>query len=301
MNTSQNNNTAVELAELKAEMDGLPHYFDAETEKERNALWDKRRALGKEIRAIEKALEAEKKNHKNQVWAATSMPAVMFFDELRAVIIGGDDPPKRMPKWRLKLADDLGVEIQPKDSARVLFDCRALEGRYLDAESFTEKRDDHRQLRQLNFRILHGDGCWIFKASAGQYSSDDQTGHKVDENKRLIQEPIGARQARIDAADIRLLDLKNRIIAALTPEFCSDGIALLSQNCLICGHGLKDPVSRMRLIGPECWGKAGVNAPILIRTSDQTASDVVERRYGLRLTEAGEKMLSGSTLKPDSA
>jgi hypothetical protein len=241
----------------------------------------------------------EAKEMLSELWTRVLMPAVPFIANLRVAILNAPEPPKRMPKWRLKLGEDLGVEMQPKDSSRVLFQCRALEGPGLGAESFTGKCERGSMLRQLSFRIILNGGEWHFGAHSCQYSADDNVRHLVDEKGRMIQEPFGALEARRNAAIAKLIDLRVRILSELTPEFCADGITLLSQNCLICGHALKDPVSKMRLIGPECYGKAGVNAPILIREPGQSAGAVVERRYGLRLTEACEEMLSGSA--PDRA
>ena len=56
----------------------------------------------------------------------------------------------------------------------------------------------------------------------------------------------------------RAFHLKARLLASLESETFKERAVLLSSNCLICGKGLTDPVSRARLIGPECAGRASI-------------------------------------------
>jgi uncharacterized protein DUF6011 len=200
---------------------------------------------------VQRAMSDEHSRTERQLWAETSMPIVPFLDKLRDAIINGPEPPKRTPKWRIKLADDLGVEMQAKDSARILFECRALAGSGLTADSFKESHKEHLELRHLTFRVLQGkDEGWIFKATFAYYSSDDD-----------------ARKNRLGGLR-RMLALKNRVIEALGPSFRDDSIPMLADACIVCGRPLTDDVSRSRLIGPECYGKNNILAPLFTRPED---------------------------------
>jgi hypothetical protein len=180
-------------------------------------------------------------------WDPVPLAVIPFFADLREAVLGGDLPPKRMPKWYWRLADDLALLLQPKDGRHVLFAGTVLQGADLTRASFSARRTDRRVLGgwwELGFWIVPGptaDG-WRFRPS-------------------LLGAPRGASLRDGDGKE----RLRDRVLAALTPEVFADvdAVELLLPQCLICGKALTDPVSQARWIGPECAGQQRALPPSL--------------------------------------
>jgi len=171
-------------------------------------------------------------------WDAVPVELNSLLISLHDCILGGDKPPRRTPKWRFKCAPDLAVEIQPKDYgySLVLFEGRVLEGDDITVESFKARRADSRELKGMHFRIL--DGCdkgWLFEPRSRMANAHH---------------------------------LKARTVLALS-EIFPGRMVLLSPSCLICGKGLSDPVSKARLIGPECAGRSSVVVSLRLMEIDE--------------------------------
>ncbi len=157
-------------------------------------------------------------------WSPVEIQPNQCLKSLRDLILNVPDPPKRFPIWKFKPSDDLAYQIQPKDSARLLFDCQVLEGG-VTLECFKDELiREARYVRRMRFQILaRPDGEWMLQ-------------------------PKGV--------SAHATHLKYRVLKEL-PEMYVDREVLFSLNCLVCGKGLTDAVSIARMIGPECYTKFG--------------------------------------------
>lgn len=241
-----------QLADVEAQQNARPNLYSL-PDSEWQAEWQARKPLGRKYVELKKAVSAQEKAIQGALWEPAPMNPVAFLATLRDAIVNGPEPPKRTPKWRFKVADDFALLIQAKDKARVLFECVALEGEGINAGSFTEKRGDHRHLRQLKFDIRPDGALWMLKPTFGYYGAVEVEKNEYGYQPRALVEEFGQRG---------LLALKTRIIEALSSLFRDGQIPLLSDHCLMCGKGLTDPVSRSRHIGPECWGDSSNLAPL---------------------------------------
>jgi hypothetical protein len=258
-----------DLADVEAEQNARPNLYSL-PDSQWKAELQARKPLGHKHHELVKAISAKEKDIQNLIWVPAVMTPVPFLVTLRDAIVNGPEPPKRTPKWRFRPADDFAVLIQARDKARVLFECVALEGARINAESFSEKRADHRQLRQLKFDIRPDGELWMLKPTSGRYSSDDNV-------SRYSNDGYEARHAREMDAHRRLIAFKDRIIEALGSMFKDDEIPLLSEHCLICGKGLTDAVSKSRLIGPECANNytrdgARIVTPLYVQRADDSVN-----------------------------
>lgn len=170
-------------------------------------------------------------------FAPEPIDPIPFLDGLRVAVL--DRSTKRFPKWRFRLAEDLVLQMQPRPHPKELFDCLALQGSDLTADSFGLRR--HRSgSYAMQFSIVPDGTRWSIRP--GRYS--------------------WPRDSSPDAT----LELRTRITALLQRlEF--DGLSpdmLLRPACLICGKALTDPASMARMIGPECAGTASLTVPWLL-------------------------------------
>lgn len=173
-------------------------------------------------------------------WSASPLRRIPFLDELRELILDGPSAPRRMPKWRLRVAPDLVLEIQPKDAARLRFAGWAIEGDTVTAQLFTSPRHARAWDRrgELRFIIVQPPTAeaWDFHPRSADMCSRAADGQWI----------------RADPRPLRL-----RVFEALD-EFADrdiNALSLLSDHCVCCGKALTDPVSRARKIGPECAGR----------------------------------------------
>jgi len=176
-------------------------------------------------------------------WQPTEIEPNVFLESLRECVMDGPEPARHSPKWRFRLAPDLAIEIQPKDSSRLLFQGLALLGDGITVETFKEPKKSRRGLTsEMSFHILKTeDQRWALKPQGRVYRTAGS--------------------------------LKERVIDCLENLTFKDRAVLLSFHCLICGKGLTDPVSRARLIGPECAGRASIVVPLHLIPVDTPSSE----------------------------
>jgi hypothetical protein len=261
----ENNSTLDALQEEQHRLWGL--FRAEETDKGRKARFAEIKAVGRQIneirKAAEQAQEVQKQALRQDLWSHLRIDPVPFLAALRDAIVNAPEPVKRTPKWRFKIADDFALQIQAKDRERVLFEGVALEGEGINADSFAENRNEHQQLRQLKFDIRPDGEAWVLKPTFGYYGKVDVEKNEYGYQPRALVEEAGQRG---------LIALKARIVEALGSIFRDGEVPMLSDHCLMCGKGLTDPVSRSRLIGPECAGKSSIVAPLYLCPSDDSAN-----------------------------
>ena len=171
---------------------------------------------------------------------------------------------KRCPKWKMRLAAELVIELQPKpavliaDIARtygyqqhtVEFNGQAYFGPNLTADTLTKPRGVRRPfVPQIKFKIfaIEGETVWRVKPFTGTMQYRD-----------LVS---GSAMVTVEAAP--LLD---HLCARLTPAtFAVLPDVMLSPQCMICGKRLTDPASMARFIGPECFGSSTLTVPQTLR------------------------------------
>ena len=168
---------------------------------------------------------------------------------------------KRSPKWKFRLAPDLIVEMQPKAGAAFRADKpkttenlvpiwwfagRVLSGDGVDARAFIDTAAS-KGFWRLNFHISD----WKF-------------------DRKGVRCPRGIRFEGFDP----FVALPERVTAAFEAGFFEklEPAKMLGSNCLWCGKGLTDPVSRARLIGPECWGSSSDNLPLVYKLQPEGAA-----------------------------
>lgn len=165
-------------------------------------------------------------------WQPVPLTPVADLDKLRADLLALR--PTRFPRWKLRYAPDLVVELQPlpgeaRDRYRI-FEGRAFLGDGIRAEHFS---DANALTTDGILRLLFGiDVQWRFRP-------------------RSISRRKGAEEIRA------------RLLAALAATGFKP--APFSPACAICGRGLTDAASMARGIGPECWGTNSISVPWLLR------------------------------------
>jgi Family of unknown function (DUF6011) len=181
----------------------------------------------------------------------------------------------RFPKWRFKVDEDVGLDMQGKPRVVRRRGWQYTSQYLLEGDIYTPLSRDRKDERytKIGFAILPDeDGNWLLKstvegsahalqlsllcsrlgivAANKRYHPDR---YDAAEHERLIAErrPIEAEHEKlIRALYDRLLAVFNgQELDKLTPGM------MLQLNCLICGRGLTDPESRRRWIGPECATK----------------------------------------------
>jgi hypothetical protein len=173
---------------------------------------------------------------------------------------------KRKPKWRLRLAPDLILQLQPWDERQRLF----------PVERFAEIARLDGAERRAFVDAITADYVLLFKGEAILGRDDVTSFDRIPETSAawarllfyLYARPAtgawfiklhGGRAsggARLEPNLDRLRgELRPERFATFTPEL------MLSPACLLCGKGLTDPASMARWIGPECAGTGSLNVP----------------------------------------
>jgi hypothetical protein len=165
------------------------------------------------------------------LWQPVVIEPVAGLGSLRDTVLTIN--PKRCPKWRFRLGEDMVMQLQPcretSPSHRVLFKGMAIEGSGITREHFESERSRGRDLTVLGFDIK--DGAWFMPPAPDRWVV------------RVSRAPLPAERGL--ALKVRLIDVLpqlNQLTQAL----------MFSPACLICGKRLTDPVSMARCIGPEC-------------------------------------------------
>jgi Family of unknown function (DUF6011) len=206
------------------------------------AAWRERLRQARLQREQERAQQEhelhERRVLRRQIWEPVMIPAIPVWDELRELIIEAQSLSK--PKWRFILAPDFALEVQPRDSVKVLFEGLALFGPGITREHFLMRRPLV-GVAELRFRIVPASpSVWSLSLrfaradSLGIPATDRIAGH-LSRKARLIEEGVAP------------LRYSTHTLTTLT-----------SHHCLCCGRGLTDPASQQRRIGPECAQKPGV-------------------------------------------
>jgi hypothetical protein len=153
-----------------------------------------------------------------------------------------------MPKWKLRVADDIVTQIQPKPPKQTRdnpcgldwFDCHAVINDQTDGSVLEARRPDG---WRIEYRLVVKDGWWFKVDSIGRPTGLDE-----------IEAPI-VRQ--------RLIDILPAALQLLRPAM------MLKPACLCCGKQLTDPVSMARWVGPECAGTSSAIMPFTISFAGQ--------------------------------
>jgi hypothetical protein len=159
---------------------------------------------------------------KARLWEPVIMAPVGTLKTLRDTVLAISA--NRCPKWRFRLAPDLVVQIQPFPGnlrgRLCLFRCLVVQGEGITKEHFAAWKD-RKGFTSLAFNLYAQGQQWELQGT----------------------------RAYLNEATF---DLKLRIIALLPQIDILRERLLFSPNCVICGKGLTDPVSRARWVGPEC-------------------------------------------------
>jgi len=177
-------------------------------------------------------------------WTPTPIAPQAALASLRELVLSRSE--RRVPKWKFRLASDLVLQIQPKLAHKLLhkFECRAVASAVADLTLLTstyKERKNAPDYWYITFDLNAAEqSSWRFKPRSCQCKRDADPAGTVDLRARLV-----------GAFDDRRFD-------RLRPEM------MLGHHCLACGKGLTDPVSMARGIGPECWGSASADMPLLL-------------------------------------
>jgi hypothetical protein len=185
----------------------------------------------------------------HDLWTQASITPIPCFEQLRKIILTGPAVPRRTPRWKLAIAEDFVMMVQPKDSTRVLFVGQAFQGTKLQATIFTTPHSDFKRLGvewAFDFQIRSSaPDAWVFHPARWLFG---------------WKSAAAARQRMLSA------------IADLVPCDCSN-LRLMGQFCLLCSKRLTDPVSMSRKVGPECWDHNGLSG--MLPTIKPTVANLV--------------------------
>jgi Family of unknown function (DUF6011) len=206
---------------------------------ERDRQYERERA---EKEAAREAERAAYRPPPRFFWATALKPSPKL-EALRNTVLGISE--NRSPKWRFKIADDFVLRIQARTTQKsIKFACRAL---------FCE---DPAQLKLISEPT---------KITA-RYAS---LTFEIVDWKMHLKGMIGKGQHRTE----EYAAMENRIVDAFDQdwfEVLTPG-KMLGMYCLCCGKQLTDPVSKARMIGPECFNSGSPDIPWLLERGEQTA------------------------------
>jgi uncharacterized protein (TIGR02996 family) len=199
-------------------------------------------------RAAEReAQRAERNRCWDEFHEVAEMRPLPSLGMLRDVILGNN--PKRCPKWKYRLADDLVAEVQPRP---MLAEWRQStpQPAFLGRAFFLPAGvgDDVFEARQADLPR----GTVLIKFELSLPPEGDTWRFRCD----TYLDKTGQRGMGI------VLAVRRRLVAEIPTRLvrlCPD--VMLSYHCLVCGKALTDPASQARFIGPECWGSATLVVP----------------------------------------
>jgi hypothetical protein len=203
-----------------------------------------------------------------QVWRARRVPPLPFLADLRGTVLAFN--PKRCPKWRFRLAEDLVVQLQPKPTVyreninprsqqTVEFKGLAIQGTDMPPDAFQEKLSPHVVGVQFTLKAWTEDTQWTWDNTAAcslgpRWLLSRERAHSF-ERPQLV------------------LDLWQRLIKVLGQVERLDPAMMFQPACLICGRPLTDPASMARWIGPECAGSSSLDVGrFQVFTAESTAA-----------------------------
>jgi hypothetical protein len=180
-------------------------------------------------------------------WSRQPVVPIPLLQQLNDWVIQQDET--RMPKWKIRFAADLAIQIQSKITRKhaLWFEGRALQTENMTAKFFLERKELYgSRYWQINFKLFAEDNSamWVLKLTRAA------RGHACPSSGYT--------------------ELRQRIVKVLHPDRfigLTPGL-MLSSNCLCCGKSLTDPASMARWIGPECWGSASTNLPRIFNTME---------------------------------
>jgi hypothetical protein len=187
------------------------------------------------------------------------LPSLPFLQDLYDIVVQHSE--KRMPRWKLQLQPDALLELQPKLTRRGrLFVFRAVRCAGVTPALLQQRQrlwpkpwlTVNGKLVDLadNKMGLHF-GASLWSAPTGPLWDPDRIAIEA-EDRNAIQETVTA-----VFADRRLAE--------------AEAAHLFHPYCLICGKHLKDPVSKARMIGPECAGTASPHLRSVLRLAAEAA------------------------------
>jgi hypothetical protein len=148
---------------------------------------------------------------------------------------------KRCPRWRFRLAPDVVLQLQPRPDHH-LFEGIVIQGPGITKDHFTHRANWYGSgLTVIDVDIDDGEKIRYYLDAA----------HLTPRNEPAPGQWtvwLGKWYHTSQTA----LDLKESTIAALPRLQELDDALMFLPACLLCGKVLTDPVSRARLIGPEC-------------------------------------------------
>ncbi len=164
------------------------------------------------------------------------MDRIPFLVELRNMIL--EQSNTRMPKWRVKYTPDLAAVIQPRPEYAVMrgkpvFLWIAAQGEHPVREWFEKPAFRPAGVVMMSGAIRLRDAAWSFRPR--RFWRRKSTG--LDREAALA--------------------FRDRVFVAFQTTHLGgeSSTTLLSAHCLICGRHLTDPISEVRMIGPECAGR----------------------------------------------
>jgi hypothetical protein len=137
--------------------------------------------------------------------------------------------PDRNPIWKLRLAPDLVIKLQPKPTNGVRFKGNVVMCEGADETAFKSGKWPRGDRFHAKFEVWSVGEDWCFKLGSAGWS-------------------VGADRNEIER-------LRRRLLNAFKPGGPLSRIdikMMLHPHCLCCGKPLSDPASKARLIGPEC-------------------------------------------------
>jgi hypothetical protein len=170
---------------------------------------------------------------------------------LREIILSGKRP--SFPKWRFKLEDEIGLDLQGKGTyqryGREQIHPHLAEGElYAPLSKSVQAVRDPRYAR-ISFKVepVPDDGWLLRTTGVGSFArSEAARALWASGDPR----PVTSSQLAEIAMHQRLVAVfADRVLDHLKPSM------MLEDRCLCCGKGLTDPQSMLRWIGPECSQK----------------------------------------------
>ena len=189
---------------------------------------------------------AQRKADRDEIGAVVAVPVVGALATLRDLVIARQtDKKPRFPKWRLRVGEDLVLQMQPQPQP--LFQCLAVVGRDIDAEVFNAQWSVER-LPWMRFSLDAGTDAttWTFRP----------LGYPPYWRKRRY----GRNAKAVSLMPHEQVALRRRVIAALPTLNYLNAWKMFSLGCVICGKALTDPISQARMIGPECANTSSLDA-----------------------------------------